>query len=169
MFKFNNDHIFTGYLKQLLASFHLPKCKVYTKEQQEHSINYLQNASEIEQEFKKLQVLRKALSNEKIELLASLEELNALQASLSLESPKTELSEEDLKQIYTDTLAELEKTIKQLAEVENRLFKSFPELNVLETVYQSQYDHYPNSFADDLPLKLVYPPKMRYIPYIKLH
>ena len=32
MFKFNNTHIFTGYLKQKLASINLPACKIYTKE-----------------------------------------------------------------------------------------------------------------------------------------
>jgi hypothetical protein len=32
MFKFDNTHIFTGYLKQMLSSFNLPTCKIYTKE-----------------------------------------------------------------------------------------------------------------------------------------
>lgn len=32
MFKFNNTHIFTGYLKQKLSSVYIPACKIYTKE-----------------------------------------------------------------------------------------------------------------------------------------
>lgn len=32
MFKFDNTHIFTGYLKQLLSSVNIPMCKIYTTE-----------------------------------------------------------------------------------------------------------------------------------------
>lgn len=32
MFKYNNTHIFTGYLKQLLSSVNIPACRIYTRE-----------------------------------------------------------------------------------------------------------------------------------------
>lgn len=38
MFKFDNTHVFTGYLKQKLSTFNLPTCKIYTKEFLDHLI-----------------------------------------------------------------------------------------------------------------------------------
>lgn len=38
MFKYNNTHIFTGYIKQLLHDFNLPKFRIYTKANEDYYI-----------------------------------------------------------------------------------------------------------------------------------
>ena len=51
MFKFNDENIFIGYIKQLLASFNLPKYRVYTKEQRKYHEDYLRNKTNYEQAY----------------------------------------------------------------------------------------------------------------------
>ena len=41
MEKFNSTSIFTGYIKQLLSSFNLPKIRVYTKENADYKNKWL--------------------------------------------------------------------------------------------------------------------------------
>lgn len=47
MRKFNSADLFTGYLKQLLHDFNLPKIKVYTKNHQRYYDLYLTESPEI--------------------------------------------------------------------------------------------------------------------------
>lgn len=132
MYKFNNENIFTGYIKQLLASFNLPKYRVYTQEQARYREEYL---------------LQEATNKRILE---------------GLYDEKTGL--EDLIEFETDS-SKIQEARKRLKEVILEINEYQPELNVIETKYRDVALSYEDTIDSDN--EIVFPLRMRYIPYIK--
>ena len=105
MFKFNSDNIFTGYIKQLLATFNLPKYKVYTKKQADYHRDYLKNVRTLHKSH--LEAL-----NNKYEILT----IEAQNFANKIDELSTELDTIN----HTSEIAEQEALIEELAEkIEN--------------------------------------------------
>ena len=64
MIKFNSENIFVGHIKQLLASFNLPKYHVYTEEQLDYHNKYLTAKNDISEVAEKVEELEARIAAE---------------------------------------------------------------------------------------------------------
>lgn len=196
MFKFNSENIFVGHVKQLLASFNLPKYHVYTEDQADYHNKYLEAKNNIDTIEAKVIALEQKINAEtdetkRAELIRQQHDLRELfkKYELILEnSPEKNILMSAIRNVpvtyanrenYQAQVAlEIEELDKLISDIEKLLaddnLKPADDPEKLPTdVRKAKLQEKADAEKRLLELRAIqesveiYPSYMRYIPYIK--
>lgn len=187
MLEFNNNHIFTGYIKQLLASFNLPSYRVYDTALHAKNQAIIAQITDYYDEYNALRLVQQQLettaeqtgvTNPTTDLGLSLDQVKELVAQAGIPATQAQLEQAlsllqagrtpaqvncQIDGEYNQTVLPQDKTHVLVFSDANKakLISVLEHDNLISTIYRDDPATYANRDKVD------YPTELRYAPYIK--